>query len=287
MAISGDTLVVGATGEDSNAVGVNPGIAAEANNTANASGAVYVFTRSADLVDLSVVFRHNIDLNANEPVVLEDTVLVLGHHCQPERLIVFPLQLAAGNIPHPGLGAIVCHEVAARANKRPVQFHLLTHVGFGVVAVQDDHDWTCTRSSLLDRLPVAGRNARVGDLPRRDGRLDGVLRHLLVRVIDGELKTGDRITLMASGAEYEAEEVGYLTPKPVKSGVLRTGEVGYLIAGIKDVGEARSGETVTESSRPAAAPPGPSSIEPPWLHNPNSQIHPSASRVCNTHSENS
>ncbi|MGZ5497118.1 MAG: GTP-binding protein, partial [Candidatus Aminicenantales bacterium] len=40
---------------------------------------------------------------------------------------------------------------------------------------------------------------------------------VLVRIIDGELKTGDRIILMASGAEYEAEEVGYLTPKPVKS----------------------------------------------------------------------
>ncbi len=40
---------------------------------------------------------------------------------------------------------------------------------------------------------------------------------VLVRIFDGELKTGDRIVLMASGAEYEAEEVGYLTPKPVKT----------------------------------------------------------------------
>jgi GTP-binding protein LepA len=76
---------------------------------------------------------------------------------------------------------------------------------------------------------------------------------VLVRVVDGELRMGDRITLMASGAEYEAEEVGYLTPKPVKSGVLRTGEVGYLIAGIKKLSDARVGDTVTHRDRPTAA----------------------------------
>ena len=74
---------------------------------------------------------------------------------------------------------------------------------------------------------------------------------VLVRVVDGELRAGDRIILMASGAEYEAEEVGYLTPKPVKSDVLRTGEVGYLIAGIKKLSDARVGDTVTLRNRPA------------------------------------
>ncbi len=77
---------------------------------------------------------------------------------------------------------------------------------------------------------------------------------VLVRILDGELKTGDRIVLMASGAEYEAEEVGYLTPKPVKSGLLRTGEVGYLIAGIKKLSDARVGDTVTHRDRPTAKP---------------------------------
>ncbi|HPW17321.1 MAG TPA: translation elongation factor 4 [Candidatus Aminicenantes bacterium] len=77
---------------------------------------------------------------------------------------------------------------------------------------------------------------------------------VLVRIVDGELRTGDRIVLMASGAEYEAEEVGYLTPKPVKSDVLRTGEVGYLVAGIKRLGDARVGDTVTRRDRPTAAP---------------------------------
>jgi GTP-binding protein LepA len=77
---------------------------------------------------------------------------------------------------------------------------------------------------------------------------------VLVRVIDGELRTDDRIVLMASGAEYEAEEVGYLAPKPVKSDVLKTGEVGYLIAGIKKLGDARIGDTVTHRNRPTARP---------------------------------
>lgn len=76
---------------------------------------------------------------------------------------------------------------------------------------------------------------------------------VLVRVLDGELRAGDRIALMASGAEYEAEEVGYLVPKPFKSGVLKTGEVGYLIAGIKRLGDARVGDTITHRHRPAAA----------------------------------
>jgi GTP-binding protein LepA len=77
---------------------------------------------------------------------------------------------------------------------------------------------------------------------------------VLVRIVDGELRTDDRIVLMASGAEYEAEEVGYLAPKPVKSGILKTGEVGYLIAGIKKLSDARIGDTVTHRNRPTAKP---------------------------------
>jgi GTP-binding protein LepA len=77
---------------------------------------------------------------------------------------------------------------------------------------------------------------------------------VLVRVLDGVLRTGDRIVLMASGAEYEAEEVGYLTPKPVKAGALLAGEVGYLIAGIKKLSDARVGDTVTLRNRPTERP---------------------------------
>ena len=77
---------------------------------------------------------------------------------------------------------------------------------------------------------------------------------VLARVVDGELKAGDRITLMASGAEHEVEEVGYLTPKPVKSERIRTGEVGYVIAGIKKLRNARIGDTITHRNRPAEQP---------------------------------
>ncbi|MDH4196283.1 MAG: translation elongation factor 4 [Candidatus Aminicenantes bacterium] len=74
---------------------------------------------------------------------------------------------------------------------------------------------------------------------------------VLVRIMDGELRRGDRLVLMSSGAECEAEEVGFLTPKAFKADVLRTGEVGYLIAGIKKLDDARVGDTVTHRRRPA------------------------------------
>ena len=75
-----------------------------------------------------------------------------------------------------------------------------------------------------------------------------------VRVVNGTLKSGSRLRFMQAGAVHDADEVGVRTPVPVPVASLGPGEVGYLIAGIKDVAEARSGETVTEASRPAAAP---------------------------------
>ena len=75
-----------------------------------------------------------------------------------------------------------------------------------------------------------------------------------IRVFNGHLRTGSKLRFIQAGAVHEAIEVGVRTPldSPVDS--LGPGEVGYLIAGIKDVGEARSGETVTELSRPAPEP---------------------------------
>ncbi|HKH07041.1 MAG TPA: translation elongation factor 4 [Acidimicrobiales bacterium] len=75
-----------------------------------------------------------------------------------------------------------------------------------------------------------------------------------VRVVNGKLATGERLRFMQTGASHHADEVGVRTPdnKPVPS--LGPGETGYLIAGIKDVGEARSGETVTGFAHPAAEP---------------------------------
>ena len=75
-----------------------------------------------------------------------------------------------------------------------------------------------------------------------------------VRVVNGSLTTGSRLRFMQAGAVHDADEVGVRTPGNVPVASLGPGETGYLIAGIKDVGEARSGETVTEATRPAAAP---------------------------------
>ncbi|MEA3055843.1 MAG: GTP-binding protein LepA [Actinomycetota bacterium] len=75
-----------------------------------------------------------------------------------------------------------------------------------------------------------------------------------VRVVNGTLSTGARLRFMQTKATHEAEEVGVRSPHNVPVATLGPGEVGYLIAGIKDVGEARSGETVTEMARPAAEP---------------------------------
>ncbi len=75
---------------------------------------------------------------------------------------------------------------------------------------------------------------------------------ILVRVFDGIIQTGAQIELLASRAGYEVEEIGYLTPKPQKVNRLLAGEVGYVIAGIKDLSHARIGDTVTEKRRKTA-----------------------------------
>ncbi|MGH2476424.1 MAG: translation elongation factor 4, partial [Candidatus Limnocylindrales bacterium] len=75
-----------------------------------------------------------------------------------------------------------------------------------------------------------------------------------VRVVNGNLTTGSRLRFMQAGAVHDADEVGVRTPDNTPVGSLGPGETGYLIAGIKDVAEARSGETVTETVRPAAEP---------------------------------
>jgi GTP-binding protein LepA len=74
-----------------------------------------------------------------------------------------------------------------------------------------------------------------------------------VRVVNGVLSTGSRLRFVQAGAVHDADEVGVRTPDPTPVAGLGAGEVGYLIAGIKDVGEARSGETVTTLASPAPA----------------------------------
>jgi len=74
------------------------------------------------------------------------------------------------------------------------------------------------------------------------------------RVMDGTVKKGDRIRLMASGKEFEIDELGVLSPTQKQIEELHAGEVGYLAAAIKAVADARVGDTITLASKPAATP---------------------------------
>jgi GTP-binding protein LepA len=68
---------------------------------------------------------------------------------------------------------------------------------------------------------------------------------MLVRVVDGELKKGERFKMMANEAAYAAEQLGVFTPKSLSRDALRAGEVGFVIAGIKELQVAKVGDTIT------------------------------------------
>jgi GTP-binding protein LepA len=86
---------------------------------------------------------------------------------------------------------------------------------------------------------------------------------MLVRVMQGTLKPRDRILLMASGATYTCEQVGVFTPRSSAREELAAGEVGFVIAGIKELKAAQVGDTVTGVARPAAtALPGFKEVKP-------------------------
>ncbi len=103
----------------------------------------------------------------------------------------------------------------------------------------------------------------VARIPPPKGNMDSALKALvfdswfdsyrgviiLVRIFDGAVSIGTQVELMSSGAVYEVEELGFLTPKPKKVDRLIAGEVGYIIAGIRELSHARIGDTVTERNR--------------------------------------
>jgi GTP-binding protein LepA len=79
---------------------------------------------------------------------------------------------------------------------------------------------------------------------------------MLVRVMNGTLKPKDKILLMVQGSTYNCEQVGVFTPKSVARDSLSAGDVGFIIAGIKEIDAAKVGDTVTLAARPAAPLPG-------------------------------
>ena len=108
--------------------------------------------------------------------------------------------------------------------------------------------------SIIERIP-----APVGDpdAPFKALLIDswfdnyvGVV--MLVRVIDGVLRTKDKILLMATGSSHLCEQVGVFTPKAIQRDCLSAGQVGYVISGIKERKAAQVGDTLTLAERPAA-----------------------------------
>ena len=107
--------------------------------------------------------------------------------------------------------------------------------------------------------------AVIAKVPPPKGEINGPLKALvidawfdnyvgvvmLVRVIDGVLKPKEKIRLMATGAEYLCEQVGVFTPKSLQKTALSAGEVGFVIAGIKELAAAKVGDTVTLAGKPA------------------------------------
>lgn len=86
---------------------------------------------------------------------------------------------------------------------------------------------------------------------------------MLVRVMNGTLRPKDKILLMASESQHLVESVGVFTPKSISRDTLTAGQVGFIIAGIKELKAAKVGDTVTLVSRPAAAPlPGFKEVQP-------------------------
>ena len=152
---------------------------------------------------------------------------------------------------------------------------------------------TC-REEITSRIGLDGENAIpvsaktgdnirdvleriVTDIPAPSGSNDAPLKALifdsyydsyrgvvvLIRIKEGQVKVGDRIHLMRSGADFLVTELGLRTPKEVPADVLYCGEVGYLCAQIKDIKEVRVGDTITLKDNPALLPlPGYKKINP-------------------------
>ena len=107
-------------------------------------------------------------------------------------------------------------------------------------------DDSCLRASVFDSVYNSFR---------------GVVSY--IRVFSGEVKRGSAIRMMSTGKAYEVKEVGVFTPKMEACDVLKSGDVGYLIANMKSSSEVKIGDTVTESRNPAAEPlPGFKEIQP-------------------------
>jgi GTP-binding protein LepA len=119
--------------------------------------------------------------------------------------------------------------------------------------------------AIVERLPPPGGSP---DAPLKalifDSWYDpyrGVV--IVVRVIDGAIRKGMKLRFMAEGQDYDAEQLGIFTPKSVPADELGVGEVGFLVANVKKISDAKIGDTITEAARPTEEPfPGFKELKP-------------------------
>jgi GTP-binding protein LepA len=144
-----------------------------------------------------------------------------------------------------------------------------------IIGIDASHALTCSAKTGVGVAEIL--EAVVQHIPPPQGDAEAPLQALivdswfdnylgtvvLVRVMQGTLKPKQKIRLMATGDEFEVDQVGVFTPKRKPTEALSVGEVGFIIAGIKDVRSARVGDTVTLAARPAGKPlPGFKEIKP-------------------------
>ena len=144
-----------------------------------------------------------------------------------------------------------------------------------IIGIDASHALTCSAKTGMGIPEIL--EAIVKHVPAPKGDADGPLQALiidswfdnylgtvvLVRVMQGTLTPKQKIRLMATGDEFPVDQVGIFTPKRTPTERLSVGEVGFIIAGIKDVRSARVGDTVTRADKPAAKPlPGFKEIKP-------------------------
>ena len=127
--------------------------------------------------------------------------------------------------------------------------HVSAKTGLGVTDLLDQ---------LVARIPAPKGDA---DAPTKalivDSWFDSYVGVVtLVRLVEGRINKRDKIQIMSTGRVFQADEVGVFTPKMVEKPCLEVGEVGYIIAGIKEIEAARVGDTITLQRKPAEAPLG-------------------------------
>jgi len=196
-------------------------------------------------------------------------------------------------------GAILLVDAAQGLEAQTLaNFHLARDAGLVIVPALNKIDLPAAEpdqrakelADLLDRDPddILRISAKTGEgvedllkavidqVPPPTGETDAPLRALVfdsmfdayrgvityVRVKEGELPSGSRIRLMATAAESDAEEAGVMAPEPLPIDVLGPGEVGYLVTGLKDVHQAKVGDTITIAGKHAATEPLPGYREP-------------------------